>query len=444
MKNKHIWIPAFVLIGACVVGLVYSTVDYKGVNKAPSYSSGVIQFNYDGASDGKDPNGNSFNPVSFLTDDVIENALVKSELTTYTVADVKPYISLQNIVPENIVSEIVNHENIVDKDSSRVINSNDYHPVRYRFTAYQNMGKGLSKTKLNTLLDNVIDEYCYKFYTIFKKSFVDDAYIDLLDIDNYDYTYQNQIISARLEVLMDYAEAIYEEHGDFLINGKSFKDVYLKAKALIDTDASKIHNLIVANALSKDVEKLKDYYTYLIERLNFDKTKYTSDLKEITAQVTDFEIDSTVYVGTGENVIKVESNSAETYNALLSKQIAAANKITSIEKQIAYYTNILDTLEHPIGGSAPEETVKTMIASLKEDYGDVQEMFTEMIERYNNEYILRDSIVKSKASYYTDSIFSIDFAVHTFKKSAIFVLTALLGISIYYLSRAIRKEKKAA
>ena len=53
MKNKHIWIPAFVFIGAAVFSLIYSVIDYKAINKVQAYSSETIQFNYDGASDGK-------------------------------------------------------------------------------------------------------------------------------------------------------------------------------------------------------------------------------------------------------------------------------------------------------------------------------------------------------------------------------------------------------
>ena len=304
MKNKHIWIPAFIFIGAAIFSLIYSVIDYKAINKVQAYSSETIQFNYDGASDGKDPNGNSFNPVSFLSDDVIQDALTETGLT-YEVEKVKPYIVLENSVPENIVNEINSYEHITGGGDGRKISSKDYHPVRYRFVVYQDLDSKLSTGKLNKFLENIVTKYSEKFYTTYKKTFAEDAYKDLFNLDNYDYIYQSQIMSTRLEVLMDYADSVFEEHDDFLIDGKSFRDLYLKAQSLINTDANKINNIIVLNALSKDVQRLKDYYTYLIERLNYDKTKYTSDLVAISAQVNNYEIDSTVYVGTGENIIKV-------------------------------------------------------------------------------------------------------------------------------------------
>ena len=442
MKNKHIWIPAFVFIGAGIISLIYSIIDYKAINKVDAYSYETIQFNYDGASDGKDPNGNAFNPVNFLSDDIIESALTKSELT-YDVEQVRAHISLENVVPENIVEEISSYEKIMDSESSRKIGSKDYHPVRYRFNVYQNLDNKLSSGKLNGFLNNLVEEYTNKFYVTYKKTFDENAYQDLFNLDNYDYIYQGQIISTRLSVLMSYADEIYQEHDDFLVNGKSFRDLYLKAEQLIGTDASKINNIIVLNALSKDVERLKDYYTFLLERLNYDKTKYQSDLTAITAQVNAYEIDSTVYVGTGENIIKVESNSVETYNALLARQISISNQITAIEKQISDYTNILDKLEHPTGDTTAEDTVKTMLVALNKDYGDLQDLFKVMIEEYNKTYVKDVAIEQTGVRYSKSSLFSSSFVVRTIKNAAPIMLATMLGISIYYLTRAIRKEKNA-
>lgn len=441
MKSKHVWIPAFVFIGAAVVSLIYSIIDFKAVNRVEAYSYETIQFNYDGASDGKDPNGNAFNPVSFLTDDIIEAALQKSELT-YDVNQVRAHIALENVVPTNIVEEISYYEKIMDSESTQKINSKDYHPVRYRFNVFQGLDSKLSSIKLNTFLNNLVEEYCNKFYITFKKTFDESAYEDLFNLDNYDYIYQDQIVSTRLNILMNYADSIYQEHDDFLVNGKSFKDLYLRAQQLISTDASKINNIIVLNALSKDVERLKDYYTFLIERLNYEKAKYQTDLTAITAQINDYEIDSTVYVGAGENIIKVESNSVETYNNLLARQINIANTITNIEKQIVDYTDILDKLNNPTGSTTAEDTVKTLIAALNKDYGDLQDLFKAMVEEYNKTYIKDIAISQSAIKYSKSSLFSKAFVVRTVKSAAPILLVAMFGISIYCLVMAIRKEKK--
>ena len=154
MKNKHIFIPLFVFLGAGLISLIYSIIDYKAINPALAYSSETIQFDYDGASDGLDPDGNLFNAKAFLTDDVIENALNKSEINK-TVDEVRPYIAIENVVPKNIMDQLTTYESILvdtDNDGGRNITSKDYHPVRYRFALYNELDKKLSSSKLNGLL----------------------------------------------------------------------------------------------------------------------------------------------------------------------------------------------------------------------------------------------------------------------------------------------------
>ena len=459
MKNKHIWIPLFVFIGAGIVSLITSIIDYKVVNPALAYSTQTIQFNYDGASEGNDPDGNTFDPVGFLSDDILEAALAKSELSI-SVDDVRPYIAMENVVPSNLLKELTTYEKVLssgDDGDNRPVTSKDYHPVRYRFVVYQN--KMMSKGKLNKFVENIVDEYNNTFYATYKKSFAQETYNGLFNIANYDYIYQKEIYVSRINILMNYAANIQAEHEDFTYidnNGitKSFKDLILKGQQLINTDSSKINNIIILNALSKDVERLKDYYAYLLEQLNYDKAKYTADYDAVTVQLIgtnqedtedghkdDYKINPTVYVGTGENVIQVQDDTAATYNSLLSKQIGLKNTINGINKTITDYTDILDKLNHATPGSSAETTVNTMLAQLGQDYQDLYEFFQILVETYNAKYIKEGITSKSSVDYNSASIFSRSFITHTIKVAAPIMLTIMLGIAIFYLVRAIKKEK---
>ena len=459
MKNKHIFIPLFVFLGAGLISLIYSIIDYKAINPALAYSSETIQFDYDGASDGLDPDGNLFNAKAFLTDDVIENALNKSEINK-TVDEVRPYIAIENVVPKNIMDQLTTYESILvdtDNDGGRNITSKDYHPVRYSFVVYQDLG--VSKGKLNSLVENLVDEYIASFHETYQKSFKQDVYNELFNIDSYDYTYQSQIYVARLRVLMNYASNLYNEHPEYivvdennpeLVNGKTFNDLILKAQQLIGTDSSKINNIIILNALSKDVDRLKDYYTYLLQNLNYDKVKYTADYDAITSQIVgdptdpndDYKINPTVYVGTGENIIQVQDDTAATYNNLLNQQISLANTLTAIDKQIADYQDILDKLNAAIASGDAETTVQRLITKLGQDYQDLDALFDVMVDAYNNKYVKEGVVSKGTVRHNSASIVSGSFIVHTVKVAAPIMLTVMFGISIFYLVWVIRKEKE--
>ena len=444
MKNKHIFIPLFVFIGAGVISLTASIIDYKAINKQPSYSYETVQFNYDGASDGKDPNGNPFDAVSFLTDDIIEDALVASNLS-YKIEDVRDNIIVTNVVPKNIVEEIDSYASVTDKEATQEITTKDYHPTKYRFALYHDLDSKLSKQQLNGFLSNIVDTYCNKFYSTYKKSYNASVY-DSIFTDDYDYTFQSQIYSNKIRVLMSYAASIYNEHTEFEVDDRTFYDIYLAGNQIANSYVNRINTLITLKSLSKDLPRLRSYYEYKIQNLQYDKIKYASDLAVVSNQVTAYEKDSTIYVGTGENIVKIESNSGATYNALLAKQIELSNRIASIDTEIADYQAILTDIENAMSGPEnPEDynLVEKYLTRLGESFGGLEKKFGEFIDAYNEAY-LKDGTSKTEVKYQSNSIFSGSFIVHTIKIAAPIMLTTMLGIAIYYLSREIRKQKKAA
>lgn len=445
MKNKHIFVPLIIFCGVGAVSFIASIIDFKCFYKQPCYSSQAIQFDYDGASDGLDPNGNAFDAVNFLTDDVIENALIKSELKDkYNVELIKQNIVMENVVPGNIVKEINSYESLTKKDDTREISSKDYHPIRYNFVLYKDLDKNISSDKLSNLLGSIVDSYCEKLYSTYKKSFNADLYNDLYDIDNYDYTYQSEAYASKLKILANYADELYQERAEFKVDNKSFKDINITSNALMRSEISQIDNMIKLHALSKDLASLKNYYNYRIETLNYDKVKYTSDLTAISAQVTAYEKDSTIYVGSGENVIKVEGNSTETYNTLLAQQIELSEKVASINIEIADCESILDDINHATATDDEYVLVRSYIARLGTKYDALEKEFIDLLDAYNAKYFGETMASKSGVYYQSNSIVSGAFISRSAKIIINSLLLTLIGIGFYYLIREIKKNKKQA
>lgn len=445
MKNKHIFVPLIVFCGVGALSFVASIIDFKCFYKQPCYSSQAIQFDYDGASDGLDPNGNAFDAVNFLTDDVIENALIKSELNEkYSVSLIKQNLVMENVVPKNIVKEINSFESLTNKDDTREISSKDYHPIRYNLVLYKDLDKRISSDKLNNLLVNIVDSYCEKLYNTYKKSFNSGLYNNLYDIENYDYTYQSEAYASKIKILADYADEVYKKHEDFKHESKTFKDISITSQALITSEIDQIDNMIKLHALSKDLDSLKNYYNYKIETLNYDKVKYSSDLAAISAQVTAYEKDSTIYVGSGEGAIKVEGNSAETYNALLAKQIELSDKVASISIEIADCESILDYINHATATDDEYVIVRNYIARLDTKYNALEKDFINLLDAYNARYLGETMVSKSDIHYQSDSIVSGAFVSRSAKIIINSLLLTLTGIAIYFLVREIKKNKRKA
>ena len=439
MKNKHIFIPLFVFLGAGLVSLIAATIDFKAVNPQLSYASTTIQFNYDGASDGYDPNGHSFDAVNFMTDDVVEAALTSSGLTgeKYNLESVKQYIAIENVVPKNIVKEINAYETILGGDATDTITSKDYHPVRYRFIVYQDLG--VSQSKLNELVKNLADEYVAKFNEVYTNTLDKESFNELLNFDDYDYSYQTQMLSRKINVIMNYANELHARHNDFYVDNTSFKDLNAVGAQLIE-NLSSIDNIINLRSISKDPNRLRDYYNYQLEQLNNEKEKYSKDLTSVTTQFNNYEKDKTSYVGTGETIVTVSNNSAETYDALLAKKISLESTVASLTTEITRITDLRDRIDTV----TQEEitNVENRISTVKTKYEQLENDFLSLLAKYNAKYVGEGSVTLSKVSYQSSSLFSASFIVRCIKIGMPIMLITMLGIAIYYLARTIRKEKR--
>ena len=440
MKNKHIFIPLFVFLGAGLVSLVASIIDFKGVNKQLSYSSATIQFNYDGASDGLDPNGRKFDAVSFLTDDVIESAFTKSELTgeKYEVENVKQYITIENVVPKDIVNEIDSYESILSGKGTSTISSNDYHPVRYRFVVYQDLG--VSQSKLNELAKNLVDEYSNKFYQVFLNNLDTELLNDLLNFDDYDYRYQTSLLAREVRTIASYASQLGARHDDFDVEGTSFNDLTAVANQILE-NINAIDDIISLRSISKTPDAIKDYYNYRIDNLTIEKTKYETDLNSVADQFNNYEKDKTHYVGNGETIVEIGNNSEETYNTLLAKKLALESKVAELTAEISRFEELKTRVDSVT--SSEISSVETRIASAKVKYEQLQDDFETLLAKYNEKYLGEGAVTRTKVYYNSSSLFSSAFVARTIKIAAPIMLTVMLGIAVYYLVRKIRKEKQA-
>lgn len=443
MKNKHIFIPLFIFLGAGVVSLTASIVDFTAVNKQLSYSSEMIQFNYNGASDGLDPNGNSFDAVNFMTDDVVSKALAASNLTgeKYEIERVKQYIAIENVVPKRIINEINSYTSIITGKSTATIRSTDYHPVRYRFVVYQDLNNSLSQSALNTFVNNLVQEYRAKFTATYQKTFNKDAHGNLLDLDSYDYKYQAEILTNKITTVGNYALELYNKHNEFAVNNKSFNDIASKANQLADTVKS-VNEIITYRAISKDPTRLKDYYDHQLQELGYSKNKYDADLANINNQITNYHKDDKTYVGSGETVIEVSSNSGETYDALLARKIEIENALADINTKITDFTDLKARVDAVT--QADRNNVKSRITAIKTNYEAIETEFTALLAEYNAKYIGSKAVAYSKTTYHSSSLISSTFIIHTVKVAAPIMLSVMLGIAIYYLVREVRKPHRKA
>ncbi len=435
-----------ILLIVCVIGLVSGLLQYLVFNPSRSYTSASYEFLYDGASKGLDPNGEVFDPIDFVTEDVISESLSNLGYESkYEAKDILTNLSVKAYVPKGILKQITSYDSLVDTEGATTeILSNSYHATRYSFILYNDFDKKLSKDKVNELLEEIIKNYTNAFYECYKNNYDLTNYGEALpDIDDAaDYIYQVQSLSTKFSLLSKYANELYNRHNEFSYNNLSFRDISLKCSSIVSNDVAKINYSINLNALSKDLNRLKDYYNYKILDLNYYKVKYESDLASLTSIVNSYKKDSTIYISSGDSVIKVDSNSASTYDALLQRKLSLSASIENIKTRINDYTNRLADIEVSTTSTDEYTLLENNISKLSTNYNNLEQSFKELLEEYNKQYVLNGTVKYSKAGFSSNSIISGSFIVTCIKSTAPLVLVTLLAMSCVCFVRNVKKNKE--
>ena len=257
--------------------------------------------------------------------------------------------------------------------------------------------------------------------------------------DTFDYTYQTKILMNKVNVIVNYANDLFNKRNSFVSPSlnKNFDQISsdgLDILGVID-NADKI---ISYRAISKDPETLKDYFDYEIKVLEYEQVKYNADLQNVKDQIGNYHKDDTTYIGSGETVITVTTNSGETYDALLARKIEIENKLADIGTQITNYQDLKVRVDAVTAND--RQNIETRISDIKKKYTVLETEFSKMLEEYNEEYMGENVVTYSDVTYQSSSLFSSAFISRAIKIAAPIMLSTMLGIAIYYLVREAKKQ----
>lgn len=178
----------FVIIACSIVGIVGATLS---LNKNEYSVKGVIDFTYSGIENGKDPNGNVFNPNELKDIQLINEVIVENNLDLDS-NKIKDYISIEGIVPDaykKILKEKLNSDSLTPEQISQL----NYNPTSFMITI-----KDIDLNKSKILLDNLMKKYIENFSIKYNKNNL----LFNLSLENTDYLdYANQIILIKSNLL---------------------------------------------------------------------------------------------------------------------------------------------------------------------------------------------------------------------------------------------------
>ena len=356
-ENHWLKITLITLAACAVIGLVLSVILF---NQSPgrTYAFATIQFSFDGAGEGKAPNGYPFDVNGIYSDEVLTNALEASELQDkYTTEEISNNLTITGIYPENIVKQMTAYNSPLDANTDQQAAMADYHATLYNVALYNDFDTTISSEALRTLLANILNSY--RDYFVKTSAFSLQKTDPITDLEEYDYTQQLLAISEAADQQSRFAQEMADQAPDFRTGRKSFDDIVISYDNL-KSDIDRLDADITLNTLSKDRERLQKQYEMELRTLNRNLESTQEELKRIEELVTSYEKDGIVYVSTSGSLQKVSSNASGTYDKLVEKRKELTDDISTINADISKYQALLDDMTRN-SETVKDETAKTEV-----------------------------------------------------------------------------------
>lgn len=460
MKKTH-WLrnTLIVLIICGLIGSALAAVLFFKEN-SQTYASASLLFSFEGAAEGKAPNGYPFDVSGLASDEVLEQALEASELTgTYTAEQLRENLRVTGVYPERIAEQMTQYVSLLDASAGSQAAVTDYHATQYGVTLYNDFDRNISAGKLTGLLDNILTAYRGYFAKTYTASLEKKDPID--NLSEYDYAQQLEAVLETVRQQSRFAAEMQELAPDFLLDGKSFGDIAVRYQGL-ESDINRLDATITLNAVSKDQDRLKKRYEMEIRSQGFQLESMKEELKLIEEQVNSFDKDGIIYVSANGYLSKVGNETSNTYDKLVEKRKSVSDKIAEINATITLYQARLDdmtgaasvkTENESEDATAVEklskselkeltETVETRIQGLIAKKTAVAADFAAMLDAYSAREINEKSVSVSGLKYKAPTLLSGAFIVKAIKTAGpICAVGFMVCMVLLILSR--RKEYKA-
>ena len=485
VKKTH-WLRniLIVLIACGLIGLIVAAIQFNQ-NPGRTYASATIQFSFNGAGEGKAPNGYAYDVNGIFSEEVLTNALEESGLQDkYTTEDISNNLTIIGVYPENIVKQMTAYNSLLDTDADQQAAMADYHATLYNVTLYNDFDSSVSADTLKTLLANILK--VYRDYFMKTAAFSLQKTDPITDLEEYDYTQQLQATKEAIEQQSRFAREMADQAPDFRKDRKGFDDIVISYDNL-KSDIDRLDANITLNTLSKDRDRLQKQYEMELRTLNRNLEGTQEELKRIEELVASYDKDGIVYVSTSGALQKVSSNASDTYDKLVAKRKELTDSITTINADIAKYQALLDDITNNTEATSDKETAKTeaeqteaktaettgtstvteateetvstsvelteaelkqlgkttekQIENLTAKKDKVTSDFKTMLDTYARQEINERTVLASDPRYTAPSFFSGTFAVKAIKTAGpIVVLGLIVCLVLLIISR--RKEEK--
>ncbi len=349
-KNKYL--IAIITLVILFISLVFSLY----LNNASKEAQILIDINHTKIEEGKNPDGSAFDPYDivapFVLKDVIDTLDIKGVVS---INDIRSKAIIEPLVPESIQKK---REFLLEKEGETL----QYHPDEFLLTI--TTGGKIDDRLAVQIANQIVDSYMDYFTSEYINATIVTNRLINFNTEDYDYADISNVLHMQLDDLIAFNERIYQMDQSFRSKetGFSFNEIAETVKVIDEIDLNRIDSLISSYKLTKDEERLRVYYEYMIEQLTLKKEKLASSSGVSNEMLDKLENSNQSIIKTLNGELSDERDSYFTKLILRSSDFGEST--AEVQRQITYYERELNELEQGTALIDSNSSVKAEVVEL--------------------------------------------------------------------------------
>lgn len=297
----------------------------------------LIDINHTKIKQGKNPDGSNFTAYDivapFVLKDVIEALDISGEVS---INDIRSKTIIEPLIPESIEKK---REFLLEKEGETL----QYYPDE--FLLIIKTGGNIDEQLAVQIANQIVDSYMNYFTNEYIHSTLVTNRLINFNTEDYDYSDISNVLHLQLEDIIAFNERIYSMDPSFRSKetGFSFNEIAETVKVIDEIDLNRIDSLISSYKLTKDQERLRVYYEYMIEQLNLEREKLASSSGVSKEMLNKLENSNQSIIKTLNGEIGDSRDSYFTKLILRSSDFGESS--ADVQRQISYYERELSELE---------------------------------------------------------------------------------------------------
>lgn len=442
------WIIVSVIVASTLVGITAAKV-----NKNKPVIEALISFNFSGISEGKTPDGKTFNITDVKKPAIIEAAFNEMNIPLNNLENVRQGIHFEGIRPESVIDKMTAYDVIFRGQSSSALSaadkmlSIDYTHNKYKVT-FDYSHTSFSSGEAVEILNNILNCYNDYFFKTYKYNEPIGNAAAAIDFSTYDYAAVIDLFDNTLTSLRKYVNTLNTSDSTNFRStqtGYSFSDLSNNISSLERNDLDKLSSYITINRVTKDKDSLISYYSYKIKDLERQEVIYKDELDAVTEIINKYEKDDVLILGSNSDQLNTQFTQASAaYDKLLERKLTAQSDLSETTQKIVEFKqriNDLNTVN--VGSTNKNEKVEADIEVLNVKINEMVELVNITADEYYENVSLANAFsILSPASAETSSPIS-NLINHALKPIIIVeALVFLIFFGISFVSSIISYKKK--